>query len=85
MIGHPQEKKKRNFLLIYSLNKSTIDAKTEENCTFHPKILNNTKIMKTLKSKTKYDKSSQKYLERVHKARVIENERQQKLNPDYSN
>ena len=64
--------------------KRKIEVSIDENCTFAPKISTLDNIMKTFQEQKNYDKSSQKYLQRVHKARALESERQQKLNPDYS-
>jgi len=56
----------------------------KENCTFRPKITKIDKIMKTFKEKTKYDRSSQKYFQRVNKARNLQKEKNQKMNPNYN-
>jgi len=56
----------------------------KENCTFRPKISTLDSIVKSFREKTKYDRSSQKYFQRINKARQQENEKKQKLNPNYN-
>jgi len=65
-------------------SKEKIMQEEKEDCTFKPKISKIDNIMKSFGEKTKYDRSSQKYFQRINKARVSENERKQKLNPDYN-
>jgi len=80
-ISMDMERTKRESL------KSTYEPKAKEdektNCTFKPRI-SQLDVNKTFKTKVKYDKSSQKYFQRIKKAQNLENEKKQKLNPDYN-